>query len=199
MNTIKKNRVWSEVVQEQTLCETISKISGLEANDSKVKREVESYDVQKYEKNETRKRKSKNKKKKRLNKQLKTKSTLEKLSLNVLNQIKNEYLENKNVEFNQDDSCLNIRFDETKDRSYIKASEFDSDEIVCMEIVRQLNEKKNDLISILLEKLFYFLLMHIIFKVRSVKTLGRKKVLELLYATHDIDENGGMYTEVKNN
>ena len=36
------------------------------------------------------------------------------------------------------------------------------------------------------------------FLVRCVKILGRKKSLELLYATHDIDEAGGMYTEVNN-
>jgi hypothetical protein len=29
-----------------------------------------------------------------------------------------------------------------------------------------------------------------------VKTLGRKKALEILYATHDIEDEGGMYTEV---
>ena len=43
--------------------------------------------------------------------------------------------------------ATSVKYDETKSREHIKANEFDGDEIVCQEIVRQLNEKKSDIIS----------------------------------------------------
>ena len=160
---VKKNSIWSEVVQEQTLCEGIANFNGLTTN-NKVKREVESYDVQKsspvdkpcIKPCEKKIKKSKNKKKKRLGRNNKNsesnnkslQDSLKKLNTNILNQIKSEYTNKsqKNL-IVHDETSLSIKFDESKNRSYIKATEFDSDEIVCKEIVKHLEEQKSDLIS----------------------------------------------------
>ena len=71
-----------------------------------------------------------------------------------------------------------VQFDENKSRSHIIANELDSNELVTKEIVKHLNEPKSELIE------------------RVVNVLGRKKALELLYATEDIQSNGGMLTTV---
>lgn len=71
-----------------------------------------------------------------------------------------------------------VQFDETKSRDHILANELDSEELVTKEIVKHLNEPKSDLIK------------------RVVNVLGRKKALELLYATEDIQSSGGMLTTV---
>jgi hypothetical protein len=156
MSGIKKNRIWASVLQEQTLCETISKISGLDTDDNKVKREVETYGIhreidEKISKSKNIK-KSKKKKKKRLEKNKKSnslKNNLQKLNTTILNQIKNDYVNERDKSLVVHDNTCNeiIKFDESKNRDYIKANEFDSDEIVCKEIVKQLEEKKSDLIS----------------------------------------------------
>ena len=155
MSGFKKNRVWSNVLQEQTLCETISKISSLETGDNNVKREVESYGIHKQENTSEHvsNNKKKSKKKKRLENKNKNsyslKNNLKKLNTTILNQIKNDY-DNKNSQnliVHDSTSKLEIKFDESKNRDYIKSNEFDSDEIVCKEIVKHLDEKKSDLIS----------------------------------------------------
>lgn len=69
-----------------------------------------------------------------------------------------------------------VAFDENKSRSRIHVTEIDTEENVAKEIARYLNEEKIELIS------------------RCVKVLGRKKALEILYATEDIQDNGGMLT-----
>jgi hypothetical protein len=147
MSGIKKNRIWSSVLQEQTLCETITKISELDTDDNKVKREVETYGIHR----EIDKKTSKKKKKKRLEKNKKSnslKNNLQKLNTTILNQIKNDYVNERDTSLAvHDNTCNEIKFDESKNRDYIKANEFDSDEIVCKEIVKQLEEKKSDLIS----------------------------------------------------
>ncbi len=71
-----------------------------------------------------------------------------------------------------------VTFDENKKRPHILVTEIDSEDLVAKEIVKHLKEP-NDLII-----------------QRCVKVLGRKKSLEVLYATEDIQENGGMLTAV---
>ena len=73
-----------------------------------------------------------------------------------------------------------VQYNENKSREHILANEFDSDELVTKEIAKHLNEPKLELIK------------------RVVSVLGKKKALELLYATEDIQESGGMLTSVKN-
>ncbi|RNA17674.1 Phosphorylated adapter RNA export [Brachionus plicatilis] len=69
-----------------------------------------------------------------------------------------------------------ISFDESKPRSHIRVSEIDTDDSVAKEISRILQEPKDDVIK------------------RCVKILGKKKSLELLYATEDIESCGGIPT-----
>jgi phosphorylated adapter RNA export protein len=88
------------------------------------------------------------------------------------------------IEKNQNDIKIDIKdrigprvaFDENKSRKNIKVNEFDSDEVVVKEITKCLKEPNLEVIS------------------RCVRVLGKKKSLELLYATQDIIENGGMLT-----
>ena len=72
-----------------------------------------------------------------------------------------------------------VQYNENKSREHILANEFDSDELVTKEIAKHLKEPKLELIK------------------RVVSVLGRKKALELLYATEDVQESGGMLTSVK--
>jgi hypothetical protein len=69
-----------------------------------------------------------------------------------------------------------IKFDENKSRTHIRVTELDTDELVIREIARCLEEPNIDVIT------------------RCVRVLGKKKSLELLYATEDIVQTGGMLT-----
>jgi len=98
------------------------------------------------------------------------------LSLIDCNQAKqSNFVKNNNI--NERIGPL-VQFDENKSRAHIIANEFDSNELVTKEIVKHLNEPKSELIE------------------RVVNVLGKKKALELLYATEDIQSNGGMLTTV---
>ncbi|ESO86720.1 hypothetical protein LOTGIDRAFT_235308 [Lottia gigantea] len=66
-------------------------------------------------------------------------------------------------------------FDKDKCRDHIGVTSEDSVPQIVNAMVKQLNEPKVELIT------------------RVVETLGKKKSLELLYLTEDIEESGGMY------
>jgi phosphorylated adapter RNA export protein len=106
-----------------------------------------------------------------------TKETISKNHLNIAS------ISKKKID-DQDDKKMEIKdrlgsrvaFDENKSRKHVKVSEFDLDEAVVKEIARCLKEPNLEVIS------------------RCVRVLGKKKSLDLLYATQDIIDNGGMLT-----
>lgn len=174
MNSKKsKIKIWSQVIEEQSLCEDILKLGNLKPSKNEVKRDVESYEYD-YENGSTEsKKKNRRKVKKRKSK-----------------------IENASNEFDDNAQEL-ISFDTNKSREHIKANEWDKDDIVVKEIIRQLNERNNELISkyLILVIINLINLQFLFSLVRCVRILGKKKCLELLYATQDIEDNGGILTE----
>lgn len=102
------------------------------------------------------------------------KETTSKNHLNLVNIPKNKS-DDKKFDI-KDRVGSRVAFDESKSRKNIKVNEFDLDEAVVKEIARCLKEPNHEVIS------------------RCVRVLGKKKSLELLYATQDIIDNGGMLT-----
>lgn len=183
---VRRNNVWSNVLCEQVLCDDIVKftVNLDESGKNEIDRGVESYEislvdqtqiennlepVDKKESRQSQNLENKNqltdKKKRRPKKNKKKKSLDKSLIQNAIELTKTAQSE------------TSITYDLNKNRDHIQANEFDTDDIVIKEIVKQLNEQKSDLIT------------------RCVKVLGRKKCLELLYATQDVESNGGMWTE----
>jgi hypothetical protein len=124
MNSSSKNKIWSQVIQEQSLCDDILKLGNLKSSKNEVKRDVESYEFD-YEQ-ETKESKKKNRRKAK-----KRKSNSEIAA----------------PDFDENIQEFTISFDMNKSREHIKANELDKDEIVAKEIVRQLNERNYELIS----------------------------------------------------
>jgi len=154
------------------LCDDIVKFGSVsESCRSKVNRDIESYDVNYDDKNQEALRDKTTSTIK--SKRLRRKRSKGRPSNQQLQQAAQP---NENVNI-LESLATSVKYDETKSREHIKANEFDGDEIVCQEIVRQLNEKKSDIIM------------------KCIKVLGKKKCLELLYATQDIQDNGGMFTK----
>ncbi|CAF0707141.1 unnamed protein product [Brachionus calyciflorus] len=155
---IKKFNLWSDTLNEESLCDTIQTFDLAEEKPNK-ERGVESY---KYE-----------------NKNL---SDLD------LKKKRSKFKRNKSIEYSKRSKSADrhedlkerigpkITFDENRSRTHIRVTELDSDEAVTKEIVRVLREPKDDVIQ------------------RCVKVLGKKKCLELLYATEDVEKLGGMPT-----
>jgi len=181
----KKFNVWSSFLQEENLCENLNKIEielNLDENNpqsTSQERGVESYAYKKL--SELSQKESVNK------------SNCKNAPLKHIEHIKNHLTPSNDKLFivktkPNETKLLPVKerlgpvvsYDELKSRAHIKASEFDTDETVTREIAKHLREPNVDLIS------------------RCVQTLGKKKALELLYATEDVQQKGGMLTAVSN-
>jgi hypothetical protein len=177
----KKFNVWSSFLQEENLCDNLNKIEielNLdENNNTSQERGVESYPYKKLSEISQ--------------KEFANKSSRKNTPLKHIEHIKN-HLTSSNDNLAIIKTKLNeckelpvkdrlgpmVCYDEHKSRAHIKASEFDTDEVVTKEIAKHLREPNVDLIC------------------RCVQTLGKKKALELLYATEDVQQRGGMLTAV---
>jgi hypothetical protein len=176
----KKFNVWSSFLQEENLCENLNKIEielNLDEGNSQStsqERGVESYAYKKLSEISQ--------------KEWTNKSSCKNAPLRHLEQIKNHLTSSNEklflIKTKPNDTTIKERlgpvvsYDELKSRAHIKASEFDTDEVVTKEIAKHLREPNVELIS------------------RCVQTLGKKKALELLYATEDVQQKGGMLTAV---
>jgi phosphorylated adapter RNA export protein len=154
------NNVWSNVLVEEDLCETVAKLNKSQDGDSyRSDRGVESYEID--DKNRI---KFQNQNHLNLNPKL----------------INNLIPLNTNKDFSihsvKDRLTQISTYDETKKRDHIKATQYDTDAKVTKEIMFILNEERDNVIS------------------KCVQVLGRRKALEILYATEDILDNGGMLT-----
>jgi hypothetical protein len=142
---MKKNNVWSSVLQEQVLCEDILKFNVQTTNTpAQVQRDVETYDLKpslSSKKHRKSPRKSKNS-----NKTNRIKNPFNGETVDVVNDLANgpsplvKQPVGERVNFQ-------ITYDETKSREHIQANEFDSEEIVCKVIVQMLREQNTDLIG----------------------------------------------------
>jgi hypothetical protein len=201
-HSMRKNlNVWSDILKEENLCETLNKIDfvkHLEENEAKIvnPRGVESYEYVNESLNEifehNNHSSASKSSKKRLQKKLKyfrnrPDSMPNRVSSNNSNKsneihldkcVNNQMVIQKEVKEIKERLGPVIFFDESKRRDHIHVSELDSDEMVVKEIAKQLREPKVEIIS------------------RCVKVLGKKKSLELLYTTEDIQKNGGIPTLV---
>jgi hypothetical protein len=135
-----KNNIWSSVLQEQVLCEEISKFSVQTTSvGNVVERDVESYDL-KTNTNDNDWKRSPNLRKNANKKNGFGKSP--KKNLNLLKEATSLTKLPVSERIN-----LQVTYDESKSREHIQANEFDSDEIVCRAIVYHLREKNSELIG----------------------------------------------------
>lgn len=178
---IKPNNIWSNTLIESNLCDDIC--SKFASFDNRVKstnpdipkdvikqnRDIESYDFTTDINNKTTSININSKK-----------NHLSSIDHNKANQTieTNSNIKTKNEPLAERIGPM-VQFDENKSREHIIANELDSDDLVTKEIVKHLNEPKSEMIQ------------------RVVTVLGKKKALELLYATEDIQSSGGMLTTVR--
>ena len=151
---LKKNlNIWSDVLKEENLCETLNKIDFVknsEEDTSLNKRGIESYDYVNENLNDYFEPKTSGctfKNKNRLNKKNKhfKNKPCSIPDQSILNgEVFNNLAVNKEI---KDRLGPVIFYDETKPRDHIAASEFDSDEKVAKEIAKHLKEPKIELIS----------------------------------------------------
>jgi len=194
-STRKNLNVWSDILKEENLCETLNKIDfvkHLEENETKTvnPRGVESYEYVNENLNElfehnnhssaskSSKRRLQKKQKYFRNRPEPMPNRVPSNNLNLDECVNNQMVIKKEVKEIKERLGPVIFFDESKRRDHIHVSELDSDEMVVKEIAKHLREPKVEIIS------------------RCVKVLGKKKSLELLYATEDIQKNGGIPTLV---
>ena len=179
---IKKSlRVWSDTLNEEILCENMNDSNMLQEKKSNRERGVESYEYENeaYDSINNNKYKEDSPNTRSGNERTSNKSIFGNKNHLIIAQhlgIKAGTQIITKPENLKDRIGSKIVFDESKPRYHIKASELDSDDAVGKEITRQLREPKDDIIQ------------------RCVKVLGKKKALELLYATEDIQTRGGMLT-----
>lgn len=168
---LKKFNLWTDTLNEENLCETIGTIDFSEEEPRK-ERGVESYKFESKARENTLTRS----KFKRLRKKKNKKSPTSQEIGERLGPL--------------------VSFDESKPRSHIRVSEIDTDDAVVKEIARVLDEPKDDVIRNKKKIKNFFLIFYFLIE-RCVKILGKKKSLELLYATEDIENAGGMPTTVQ--
>lgn len=168
-SNLKKNPIWSNTLIESNLCDDIcAKFSTIEEKKTDSKQD-RSIESYNYTEKPT-----------KTSSLTTNKNHLSSIDYNRANQaIKADLIKPVNKSLSERIGPL-VQFDENKSRAHILANEFDTEELVTKEIVKHLKEPKSDLIR------------------RVVNVLGRKKALEFLYATEDIQENGGMLTTVNN-
>ncbi|XP_050403248.2 phosphorylated adapter RNA export protein [Patella vulgata] len=162
----KKNNIWGAVIQEQTLTQGIIGFGVDKDGDLQCDRNVESYDYTKSH--------------------LDSRPSVEPDLVAVGPSHDDPFGEIVDLEPEEGSHGLKRKrpaklrigkrtFDKTKSREHIGATAEDSVPQIVNAIVKSLNEPKVDL-------------MH-----RVVETLGKRKALELLYLTEDVEESGGMF------
>ena len=170
-NSVRKNlNVWSDILKEESLCETLNKIDFVrnkDEHDSKSVnlRGVESYNYVNESLNEFFEPNASSSKfsKKRLNKKLKHFRNKSEIFLNTAtpnnthatdfsleNRKNNHLVVHKDIKEIKERLGPVIYFDESKRRDHIHVSELDSDEMVVKEIARQLREPKIEIICMFL-------------------------------------------------
>lgn len=182
---VKKNNIWSDTLIEESLCNDIGLFSSIKNDENVIK--VSDRDVESYQYSNEEMTKNSN--------EAATTATVAKknhlaIDSNLVNfvskepsllksgQNKKETLSGNNNEKSELKNRLGglVTFDENKSRAHININEFDSEDIVASKIAKYLKENNMELM------------------LRIVKVLGRTKALEILYATEDIQEIGGMPT-----
>lgn len=165
---VKRNAVWKNALQEQNLCEEIKKFGAFNSSDKtnlvSIERGVESYE---YALENSVPPGSADKT---------TATTAAKNHLSVTVKAEDAAAAVDRKPELEERLGEAVSFDANKSRSHVHVTELDTEQAVAKEIAKQLCENNLEIIS------------------RCVKVLGRKKSLEILFATQDIEEIGGMFT-----
>ena len=164
-SVVRKLNVWSNVLQEETLCDDLSNVGLIQPTDAekseqeaiKQQRGIESYSY----KNKALDEHFNNSKQpqakptaRRRNKKSRNKTSSANRSLPLhtppaLSKSKSSTssLPRQGEAIHSPETSFCVTYDETKSRSHIRASELDSDQVVIKEIVSQLREPNSDIIS----------------------------------------------------